>query len=149
MAISHQFAAQLEWHKGDAGAAAMNHSLSFAGRPSIEVSAAPQYKGDPSRLNPEELLLASLASCQMLTYVVLAGRAGIDVLSYADDAQATLAIADRKMRVTEVLLRPRITLAPGQDVERARALVESAHDGCFIANSVACAVRIEPEITSG
>ncbi len=146
MATAHEFTAHLEWRKGAGDLAWGNHRMSFAGRPSIEVSAAPQYRGDPARLNPEELFLASLASCQMLTYVSLAGRAGLEVLAYEDTPRATLAIADRKMRITEVLLRPRITLAAGQDQEKARALVESAHGGCFIANSVSCAVRLEPEI---
>jgi organic hydroperoxide reductase OsmC/OhrA len=61
-------------------------------------------------------------------------------------AVGTLAIADRKMRMTEVLLRPRITVAAGSDEGSARELVGKAQDGCFIANSVACAVRVGPEI---
>jgi organic hydroperoxide reductase OsmC/OhrA len=52
------------------------------------------------------------------------------------------------MRIAAVTLRPRITLAPGQDTAKARALVESAHAGCFIANSVSCPVEIAPEIAS-
>jgi organic hydroperoxide reductase OsmC/OhrA len=106
----------------------MNHRLEFANRPAIEASGAPQYKGDATKLNPEELFVASLASCQMLTYLALAGRAGIDVLAYEDHAQGTLTIADKKMRVTQVALKPRITIAPGGDEAKARALVEAAHD---------------------
>ena len=118
----------------------------FAGRPPIEMSAAPQYRGDPTKLNPEELFLASLTSCQMLSYLAFASRAGIEVLAYDDEAEATLAIADRKMRITEVELRPRITIGAGADEARARSLVESAHEACFIANSVACAVRTHAEV---
>jgi organic hydroperoxide reductase OsmC/OhrA len=149
MATTHRFEARALWRKGAAGGATSNHRIEFAGRPAIEASAAPQYRGDPARVNPEELFLAALVSCQMLTYLALAARAGIDVLAYDDRAQATLAIADRKMRVTEVLLRPRITLAAGADEAKARALVEAAHDGCFIANSVACAVLVEAELGTG
>ena len=146
MAIEHRFDARLTWRKGAAGVAAHNHEVSFAGRPSIEVSAASQYKGDPSRLNPEELFLASLASCQMLSYLAFAARAGIDVVAYDDAAQAKLAIVERRMRIAAVALRPRITIAPGQDAAKAHALVESAHAACFIANSVACPVEVEAEI---
>jgi organic hydroperoxide reductase OsmC/OhrA len=142
---THRFEAHLVWSKED-GAKTGNHVVELAGRPSLDVSAAPQYRGDPSKANPEELFLASLASCQMLTYLAGAARAGIELLAYEDHAVATLAIAERKMRVTEVLLRPRITIAAGSDAERARDLVEAAHEGCFIANSVACAVRTEPEV---
>lgn len=146
MATKHSFHARLVWAAGAEGVAAGNHRVEFDGRPPIEVSAAPQYHGDPGKLNPEELFLASLASCQMLTYLSFASRAGIQVLAYEDRAEATLTIAERRMRITEVQLRPRITIAANADEAKARALVEAAHDGCFIANSVACAVNAEPEI---
>ncbi len=146
---AHQFEAEVTWREGGEGVAASTHRVAFAGRPPLEVSAAPQYKGDPSRLNPEELFTAAVASCQLLTYLALAQRAGLRVLAYEDRPVGTLAIADKKMRITEVVLRPRITLAPGGDVTKARALVEQAHEGCFVANSVSCAVRAEPEIVSG
>jgi organic hydroperoxide reductase OsmC/OhrA len=149
MATQHRFEARLTWRKGGEGVAAGNHRVELAGRPPLEMSAAPQYRGDPSRLNPEELFVAALASCQALTYLALAGRAGVDVLAYEDRAEGTLAIADKKMRMTEVVLRPRITVAPGTDEAKARDLVEAAHAGCFIANSVACAVRTEPELVAG
>jgi organic hydroperoxide reductase OsmC/OhrA len=56
---------------------------------------------------------------------------------------------DKKMRVSEILLRPRITIAPGSDADAARTLVDRAHEGCFIGLALACAVRIEPEIVRG
>lgn len=146
MGTEHRFDARVSWRKGATGVAAASHLVHFEGRPSIEVSAAPQYRGDASRINPEELFLASLASCQMLSYLAFAGRAGIDVVAYEDAAQAKLAIVDRRMRVAAIALRPRITLAPGQDAAKARGLVESAHASCFIANSVACPVEVEAEI---
>ena len=143
---THTYEARLTWHAGGEGVAAGNHRVEFEGRPAVEVSAAPQYRGDPTRLNPEELFVAALASCQLLTYLALARGAGVAVRRYEDRAVGTLAIADRKMRMTEVLLRPRITVAGGSDQGTAQGLVGKAHDGCFIANSVACAVRVEPEI---
>jgi organic hydroperoxide reductase OsmC/OhrA len=146
MAAIHRFEACVDWQKGGAGVAAGTHTVTWAGRSPLEVSAAPQYRGDPAKLNPEELFVAALASCQTLTYLALAGRAGIDVLAYEDHAEGTLTIADKRMRMTEVVLRPRITVAPGSDEAKARALVDAAHDGCFIANSVACTVRTEPEV---
>ena len=82
----------------------MNHVVEFAGRPALAMSGAPQYRGDGSKLNPEELFAASLASCQLLTYLSLAPRAGVAVLAYDDTPQATLAIVEKKMRVAEVLL---------------------------------------------
>ena len=83
-----------------------------------------------------------------LDFAALASRAGVRVVAYEDRPTGTLAVAERKMRMTEVVLRPRITLAPGSDAVKARALVDEAHAGCFIANSVASTVRLEPEIVS-
>jgi organic hydroperoxide reductase OsmC/OhrA len=144
MATKHSFRAHLVWSKRPNGAD--THRVEFENRPALEVSAAPQYKGDPAKLNPEELFLASLVSCQMLTYLALATRAGVPVSAYEDRAEATLTMAERRMRITEVVLHPHITIAAGADENKARALVDAAHEGCFIANSVACAVRAEPEI---
>src|SRR5262249_28511752 len=121
----------------------------FAGRPALEVSAAPQYRGDPTRLNPEELFVAALASCQLLTYLALARGAGVTVQRYEDDAVGTLAIAERKMRMTDVLLGRGITVAEGTAEEKARALVKKAHDGCFTATSVPCPARVEAQIVIG
>ena len=150
MAAIHRYEARARWRKPEDGATnAMNHRLEFGERPLIEASGAPQYKGDATKLNPEELFVASLVSCQMLSYLALAARAGVDVLAYEDQGEGTMTIADKRMRITEVRLRPRITLAPGADEAKARALVESAHAACFIANSVSCAVHVEPEITAG
>jgi organic hydroperoxide reductase OsmC/OhrA len=143
---THHFEAQVSWRAGGEGVTASTHRVQFAGRPPLEIAPAPQYRGDPSRLNPEELFVAALTSCQLLTYLALAPRAGITVLAYEDRPLGTLAVADKKMRMTDVLLRPRITVAPGTDEAKALALVESAHEACFIANSVACPVRLEPEI---
>lgn len=146
MATTHEFHAHLAWQGGGQGVAWGNHRLEWEGRPPVEVSAAPQYKGDPARANPEELFLGAVASCQLLTYLALAPRAGVTVVAYEDRASATLALVDRKMRIAAVTLRPRITVAPGTDVAKARQLVDAAHDGCFIANSVNCPVTAEPEV---
>jgi len=148
MAPAHHFESHLTWQAGQTGVATGNHRIEFAGRPPLEASGAPQYRGDPSRHSPEDFFVAALSSCQMLTYLALAGRAGITVERYEDRAIGTLAIADKKMRMTEVVLHPVITLAAGADVAKARSLVDTAHEGCFIANSVACAVRVEPEIAT-
>jgi organic hydroperoxide reductase OsmC/OhrA len=144
MPTKHLFHARLSWKKPPDGAG--THRVEFENRPPLEVAAAPQYKGDPTKLNPEELFVASLVSCQMLTYLALAARAGVLVSAYEDRAEATLTMAERRMRITEVVLHPRITIAAAADEDKARALVDAAHDGCFIANSVTCTVRAEPEI---
>ena len=107
-------------------------------------TADPAFLGDPGRLNPEQLVLLAAASCQLLSFLAVAARARIDVRDYRDDAVATMPEASRPIRLTEIVLRPRITLATGPTEERVRHLVEVAHRECFIANSLATPIRIEP-----
>jgi organic hydroperoxide reductase OsmC/OhrA len=112
--------------------------------PSLPVSSAPAYKGDARRLNPELLIVSAVSSCQALTYLYIAARSGIVVVAYADNAEGRLALVDGRMRMSQITLRPTITLASSADEERARAAVEKAHAGCFVANSLTSKVTIEP-----
>ena len=145
----HRFEAALLWQPGGQGAAERNHTVAFPGRPPLELSAPPEYRGDAARLSPEELFVASLASCQLLSYLALAARHGIAIARYEDRPAGVLAVVDRRMRVREVLLRPRIALVAGTDADAARRLVDRAHDECFVANSTTARVTIEPEIVAG
>lgn len=143
---THRFEGTLSWERGGDGGAAVNHTVSFAQRPPLALSAPVQYRGDGTRLSPEELFVASVASCQLLTYLALATRAGLAIARYEDHPVGILAMANGRMRMTEVQLHPRITLAPGGDATKGRSLVDSAHDACFVANSITARVHIEPDI---
>jgi organic hydroperoxide reductase OsmC/OhrA len=148
---AHRFRAHIEWTGASSGptrdikAYSREFEARIDGKAAIAGSAAPQYLGDASRANPEELFLCALSGCQMLTYLALAARAKVEVISYADECEAVLAPEGGKWRITRVVLRPRVGLAPGSDAEKARDLVEQAHEGCFVARSVSCEVEIEPE----
>jgi organic hydroperoxide reductase OsmC/OhrA len=115
----------------------------------LPMSSAPGYRGDPSRANPEQLFVASLSACQALTYLFLAAKNRIPVVGYTDDAEGRLALVDGRMGMARVTLRPRITLEPGANETRARELVAKAHEGCFIANSVATPIDIAPTFGFG
>jgi len=108
-----------------------------------------ESKGDPSVLNPEQLLLMSASSCQMLWFLHLAAKARIDVVAYEDEASATMPEDDPPVRITEIVLRPRITVAGDASDERVRKLVDTAHEHCFIANSLNSAMSIEPSVVRG
>jgi organic hydroperoxide reductase OsmC/OhrA len=121
--------------------------VSATGKHPLEGSADKPFRGDPSRWNPEELLVASLSSCHMLWYLHLCSDAGVVVTGYVDDASGTMAeTEDGGGRFTEVVLRPRVTIADGSDRELAASLHEKAHHLCFIANSVNFPVRCEGEV---
>jgi len=148
----HQFLCHLAWtgaaHGGttDYDRYSREVRVDVAGKPPLPLSAAPPFHGDPALHNPEDLLVAALSSCHFLSYAALCARSGITVLAYEDDASGTLDREDGKTRFTEVVLRPRVTLAPGSDAARAHALHERAHAVCFIASSVDFPVRNEPTI---
>jgi organic hydroperoxide reductase OsmC/OhrA len=105
-----------------------------------------ESKGDPSILNPEQLLLMAASSCQMLWFLHLASKARIDVVAYEDEASALMPEDDPPVRITEVTLRPRITIAGEASDERVRKLVDTAHEHCFIANSLNSSMSIEPRV---
>jgi organic hydroperoxide reductase OsmC/OhrA len=109
------------------------------------ASAAPDYKGNPARTNPEELLVAALSSCHMLTFLAVAAKKGFVVETYEDDAVGVLERTEgAPMHVTRCTLKPRITFGGNApDAETLAKLHEQAHRGCFIANSVKTVVTVE------
>ena len=123
------------------------HEYSVEGKPIIPGSSDPSFRGDRTRYNPEELLVMSISSCHMLWYLHLCADNQIEVVAYEDDAIGTL-VEDKGRGgfFTEVVLRPRVTLAAGSDAARATSLHERAHHLCFVSNSVNFLVRCEPAI---
>ena len=105
-----------------------------------------ESKGDPAVLNPEQLLLMAASSCQMLWFLHLASKARIDVVAYDDDASALMPQDSEPVRITEITLRPRITVEGEASEERIRKLVSTAHEHCFVANSLNSDVVLLPTV---
>lgn len=118
----------------------------------LDLSSDPAFRGDPTRLNPEQLLVAAASSCQLLSFLAVAARARLDVVDYTDDAEGVMPEQVRATSVTTITLRPAITIAvtdPGAapSVDRIRRLVDLAHRECYIANSLRTEVIVEPAIS--
>jgi organic hydroperoxide reductase OsmC/OhrA len=151
MAEAH-YHARLVWSGGALGSTKSVESYSreftaeFDGKPSLRGSADPTFRGDPALYNPEDLLLSALSACHMLSYLAVCAHAGIAVLSYEDAAVGTAARRDGRLRFVDVLLRPKVLLEPGNDIEKARSLHDRAHNICVIANSVNFPVRYEANV---
>lgn len=124
-----------------------DHSIRADGkRHAIDGSADRTFHGDADRWNPEELVIAALAQCHMLSYLHVAADAGIVVTDYVDAASGTLETrADGSGALVAAVLRPVVTIAAGAAAEAER-LHGRAAELCFIANSVAFPVRHEPRI---
>ena len=152
-ARTHRYTVALTWDGNDGNgtrayaAYRRAHTLRVAGKPAIEGSSDPAFRGDPDRWNPEELLVAALCACHQLWYLHLCAEAGIVVTAYADRAEGVLIEQpDGAGQFSAVVLRPTVTIAPGSDPARAQALHREANARCFIARSVAFAVSHDARI---
>ena len=148
------FRCQLDWSGAAKGptrdAAAFSRDLDvMLGATALPMSAAPSFRGDATRANPEQLFVAALSACQALTYLVLAAKLGVVVTAYRDEAAGRLGVVEGRMRVSRVVLRPHVTLADRSSEPKARELVEKAHHDCFIANSTTTPVQLEPVFEYG
>jgi organic hydroperoxide reductase OsmC/OhrA len=151
--VQHTYRTLLSW-SGSTGAGYeaydRTHRVELPpGAPALTLSADTAFRGSDGLTNPEQLLLAAASSCQMLSFLAIAARSGIDVLDYADEAEAVMPEDDRPVRITRITLRPRIVVAAGTDSERALRIVDKAHRECYIANSLRSEIVIEPTIRPG
>ena len=123
--------------------------LTAEGKPDLLGSADVPFRGDGSRWNPEELLVAALSQCHLLSYLHSAVNHGIVVTAYADQPVGTMSQVGQGGRFTSVVLRPRVTITDAAQSELAQAIHREASDNCFIAASVNFPVTHEPEIVVG
>jgi organic hydroperoxide reductase OsmC/OhrA len=125
------------------------HELTFKNSEiAVAASAAPAFRGDSRRVDPEEAFVAALSSCHMLTFLAICARKGLTVDSYEDAAVGFLEKnPDGKLAMTRVVLRPHVRFAAGVNIDRAAMddLHHRSHDECFIANSVTTEVTVESD----
>ncbi|MGW7577572.1 OsmC family protein [Streptomyces sp. NPDC054765] len=154
MTRTHSYDVVVEW-TGNLGSGTEGyHSFSRAhevlasGKTPIAASSDPAFRGDPGRWNPEELLVASVAQCHMLWYLHLCAVGGVTVVDYEDRAHGTMTMdaTGGGGRISEVILRPEVTVADASMTDTARTLHDEVHSVCFIARSVNFPIRHEPLI---
>jgi organic hydroperoxide reductase OsmC/OhrA len=153
MSTKHIFNARTEW-KAINGAGTTdyksytrNHIISAKGKSDILASSDPVFRGDKTRYNPEELLVASLSSCHMLWYLHLCADAGVVVIAYEDEAAGTMTEdKEGNGQFKEVILHPVVTVKGVSMTKMALELHKKAHQKCFIANSCNFPVRHKPVI---
>ncbi len=118
------------------------------GKPVLLGSADRPFRGDPTRWNPEDLLLAALSQCHLLSYLHACVTRGVVVTDYVDEASAVMEVQGNGGAFREAVLHPRVTVRAASMVEEAIAAPHDAHEWCFIANSVNFEVRVEPALTT-
>lgn len=150
MPKTHDFTAQIVW-TGDRGEGTKHYrgydrtwQIATPGKAPIECSNDPMLGGDPSKPNPEDLLIASLSACHMLWYLHLASNAGIVVKGYEDTPLGVGETGSRgEGRFVRAVLRPKIRVVRGADLVKADSIHHDVHDFCFIARSVNFPVSYE------
>jgi organic hydroperoxide reductase OsmC/OhrA len=150
----HRYALTATW-TGDRGSGTSGYrdyardvTISIDGKPDLLASADRPFRGDPGRWNPEDMLIAALAECHLLSYLHACVTAGVVVTSYRDEATGVMREDGRGGGAfAEVVLHPQVTVADASMIEAAEQAHHQAHDWCFIANSVNFPVRHEATVT--
>jgi organic hydroperoxide reductase OsmC/OhrA len=151
MASVHHFESTVTW-TGNQGTGtstyrtySRNYEITGEGKSAvIPGSSAPAFRGDKTRYNPEDLLIASLSACHMLWVLHLCAEAKITVVEYVDTASGTMTLnPDGSGQFSEVVLRPRITVVEAGRDDDVRGVNTKAHRLCFVARSVNFPVRHE------
>jgi len=152
MTKENQFTSNIVW-TGNTGEGTKSYrayrrtwNVEIPGKPVISCSNDPELGGDPTLMNPEDMLLSALSACHMLWFLHLASTAGIVVTGYRDQplgiGESSPNGAGRFVRAT---LKPKIAVAAGTDLERADAIHHEIHKYCFIARSVSFPVTVSAE----
>ena len=150
----HRYEARVTWQRDGANFTdnrySRGHEWSFDGGAIVRASSSPLTVKVPysvaEAVDPEEALVAATSSCHMLWFLSLAGRQGFVVDRYSDDAFGVMETnADGKVAFTRITLRPRIEFAGEKlpSADEIATLHHSAHEECFVANSLKCDVVVE------
>lgn len=119
------------------------------GKPDFETSSPPEFKGAAGLWTPEDLFVASVNLCTLLTFVAFAERKGLVFTGYECAAEGVLELVDGKYRFTEVILHPHLSVKSQTDAGHAREILDAAHRSCLVSNSITAAVKVFPDIRVG
>lgn len=151
MSRVHTYRSNLGWEGSTAqGYAAYGRAHQVRTPPAageLTVTADVPFRGDPELQNPEQLLLAAASSCQLLSFLAEAARAGVDVVSYTDDAEAFMPVTRQPLSIQRIVLRPRVVVRGDVADTEVLRLLEAGHQGCYIANSLRSEIVLEPTIS--
>lgn len=162
----HRYTTKIQW-QGDTGEGYEHYgrghdALAPPAEAALRLSADPAFRGDPSLLNPEQLVVLAASSCQLLSFLAVAARGRLEILAYHDEAEAEMVHRQRseahsshadgsppgpaRMAIDRIRLHPVITVRGGPTLERVQRLVALAHEECFIANSLRTEITVDPRI---
>ncbi|MCJ1678579.1 OsmC family protein [Streptomyces sp. APSN-46.1] len=149
---THAYRTRLHWDGSTAGgirAYSRDHTaVATPATAQVELSADPAFRGNPDRLNPEQLVVMAASSCQMLSFLGAAARAGVDVLAYDDEATSHLDLTAEPARLAAIHLRVTVRTAAGTDESKVQEIAVRAHHACYVANSLSVPVEVSTTVVT-
>jgi len=130
---------EVRWNSGRRGVTAS------AGKPDVEISSPVEFKGEPGYWTPEDMFVAAVNACTLLTFAAYAQREELEIAGYESSAEGVLENTGDGYRFTEVILHPQITVKSEDDAALARAILDSAHMGCMVTRSINAPVKVFPQ----
>jgi organic hydroperoxide reductase OsmC/OhrA len=120
-------------------------TICSSGKPDLDMTCPPEFKGETGLWTPEDMFVASVNACTLMTFLAYAEHKGLQLQGYESAAEGVLEKVDGKYRFTEISLRPHLMLKSEQDIPRAREILDEAHKDCLLINSVTAGVRVFPD----
>jgi organic hydroperoxide reductase OsmC/OhrA len=139
---SYRYKARTSWSGERRGA------MSAAGRPDIPVGSPPEFRGDGKSWAPEELLLGSVNTCILLTFLTLIQGRGVTLVAYDSDAEGLLEHKEGAHQMTEVTVRPHVTVASEGELASARQAMDQVEPRCFMSQSIKARVTVEAQFSA-
>lgn len=141
MSEIHYYSVNAEWKKDRIG------EITSGEFTPVTVATPPEFaKGVAGLWSPEHLFVSAVNVCLMTTFLAIADNSNFRFAAYSSEGTGKLERVDKKYRITEITLRPRITLFNEADSERALRLIDKAEQHCLISNSIVSTIHLEPQI---
>jgi organic hydroperoxide reductase OsmC/OhrA len=140
---SYRYKARTSWTGERHGA------MSAAGRPDIPVGSPPEFRGDGKSWAPEELLLGSVNTCILLTFLSLIQGCGVTLVAYDSEVEGLLEHKEGAHQMTQVTVRPHVTVASEAEIATAREIMDEVEPRCFMSQSIKARVSVEAQFAAG
>lgn len=135
-----RFGVTLRWEDGNKG------TLAASGKPPLPIAPPPEFRGPEGLWSPEELLVASVNSCVMTTFLYYAGKERIALSTYQSDAEGTVVYEGGSLRFEKIVVRPMVQVSSEADREKVGPALELAERKCLVSNSLQAEVEVHPRI---
>lgn len=119
---------------------------SAQGLPDLRCAPPLDFDGPGDAWSPEHLLMSAVTTCFLFTLRSVAKLSKVQFKALELSAEGLLERKEGVTRFTEIILRPKLTVAQGTDRAQALRVMEKAEKACLISASLSTPIRLEPEV---